>query len=63
MDEHNSGFLTYEEFAHGMRRLFKLNSDDMFALEMLVDRDHDGNGKESYCGEMFIRCWRLQVHT
>ena len=42
MDEHNSGFLTYEEFAHGMHRLFKLNADDMFALEMLVDRDHDG---------------------
>ena len=25
-----------------MHRLFKLNADDMFALEMLVDRDHDG---------------------
>ena len=26
----------------GMHRLFKLNADDMFELEMMVDRDHDG---------------------
>ena len=25
-----------------LHELFKLNADDMFALEMLVDRDHDG---------------------
>ena len=42
MDEHKNGFLTYSEFAHGMRRLFKLTSDDMFALEMIVDKNRDG---------------------